>query len=399
MLVIDDHISNVSLLTGVLRAAGIEAITTLTDSRLAADAFTATRPDLVLLDLHMPFLDGIEVMAELHRLIEHDDFVPIIVLTADATPSSRRQALEAGAKDFLTKPFDNTEVTLRVKNLLESRLLYLGLRSQNADLAEEVRIREAHDNERTQARFDQIERVQYALQPGAMTTVFQPIVDLENEHVVGVEALTRFSLEPARTPDVWFREAAEVGLGNELELAAIATAVRHVHALPASASMSINLSPEVVLDERLAFALRGAPSDRIVIEITEHSQIADYAAVIEAIDRMRGKGFKFAVDDTGAGFAGLQQIIHLRPEIIKLDLQLTRGIDTDPIRRVVAVALGRVAHELRAEIVAEGIETASELEVLRQLGFALGQGYLLGRPQPIESIDWGSTTQRRSVAV
>ena len=159
--------------------------------------------------------------------------------------------------------------------------------------------------------------------------------------------------------------------------------------------ISVNLSPELLLDERLAVTLDGVDPHRVVIEITEHSRIDDYDSICTAIDRLRHDGFRFAIDDTGAGFAGLQQVINLRPEFIKLDLQLTRGIDADPVRRVVAVALARVALELGAVIVAEGIENDDERRVLQQLGIPFGQGFLLARPQPLDSIDWSLPPHQR----
>ena len=139
------------------------------------------RPDVVLLDLHMPYLDGLQVMAALSEVIDDDDFVPIVILTADATPTAREEALGAGAKDFLTKPFDNTEVVLRVKNLLESRLLYLGLRDENAELAERLRIGDTNDRALDEERGAQVSRVEQALRPESRSTVFQPIVELGTE--------------------------------------------------------------------------------------------------------------------------------------------------------------------------------------------------------------------------
>jgi cyclic di-GMP phosphodiesterase len=141
ILVVDDQESNVQLLERLLRLKGYERIETLTDSRLAVQQFIATRPDLVLLDLRMPHLSGLEVLEELHPLIGAEEYLPILILTADTAPETRQTALSMGAKDFLNKPFDTVEVLLRIRNLLETRFLYLQLRDQNALLDRKVRER------------------------------------------------------------------------------------------------------------------------------------------------------------------------------------------------------------------------------------------------------------------
>jgi cyclic di-GMP phosphodiesterase len=138
---VDDQESNVQLLERLLRLKGYERIETLTDSRLAVQQFIATRPDLVLLDLRMPHLSGLEVLEELHPLIGAEEYLPILILTADTAPETRQTALSMGAKDFLNKPFDTVEVLLRIRNLLETRFLYLQLRDQNALLDRKVRER------------------------------------------------------------------------------------------------------------------------------------------------------------------------------------------------------------------------------------------------------------------
>jgi putative two-component system response regulator len=141
ILVVDDQESNVQLLERLLRLKGYEQIESITDSRLTVERFLATRPDLILLDLRMPHLSGLEVLEELQPLIGVEEYLPILILTADTAPETRQTALSMGAKDFLNKPFDAVEVLLRIRNLLETRLLYLQLRDQNAVLDRKVRER------------------------------------------------------------------------------------------------------------------------------------------------------------------------------------------------------------------------------------------------------------------
>ncbi len=141
ILIIDDEEPNVRLLGRVLIKAGLENFISTTDSREAAVLFTDFEPDLVLTDWLMPEVDGLAVITQLRSLMATDDFLPIVVLTADTTPQTRKRALIAGATDFLTKPFDQFEVLLRIENLLKTRLSHLALQAQNFTLEECVRQR------------------------------------------------------------------------------------------------------------------------------------------------------------------------------------------------------------------------------------------------------------------
>ncbi|MEX0835522.1 MAG: EAL domain-containing protein, partial [Nitriliruptor sp.] len=186
--------------------------------------------------------------------------------------------------------------------------------------------------------------------------------------------------EPRRPPNEWFDEAASVGRGNELELAAAEAALAQLGRIPDDVFLSINLSPEVVLDPALPALLDAVPPDRLVLELTEHAPVRDYDELLGRLEVLRARGIRTAVDDAGAGFAGLQHVLRLRPDILKLDIALTSGIDHDPARRALSTALVAFAAEIGAVIVAEGIETAGELRTLRDLGVPWGQGYHLARP-------------------
>src|ERR1700682_4692153 len=141
ILIVDDQEQNVRLLERLLQHAGYTTLESTTDPRLVLPLFSEFQPDLILLDLNMPQLDGFGVMRELAGHIATDDYLPILVLTADVSPEAKRRALAAAAKDFLTKPFDRTEVVLRVDNLLHARFLHRELQRQNELLEEQVRDR------------------------------------------------------------------------------------------------------------------------------------------------------------------------------------------------------------------------------------------------------------------
>jgi len=251
-----------------------------------------------------------------------------------------------------------------------------------ADLAAgqiEARVRQtAHET-------DTLERVSNVIKRDDLAVVYQPIYDLSTNQVAGVECLARFPDNAARGPDEWFAEAANVGLGIDLELTAIRAALRGLQHLPSDLYLAVNVSPDTILSGGVERVLAEVPDGRMVLEVTEHAIIGDYVRFREALDPLRGR-VRIAIDDAGAGYSGLRHILDIRPDIIKLDMSLTRGIDKDPARSALARALIAFAADIGSTIVAEGIETAAELKVLETLGAHAGQGYHLQRPKPISAL-------------
>lgn len=223
-------------------------------------------------------------------------------------------------------------------------------------------------------------RIETVLLHRAITMTYQPIVDLKSGLVAGCEALARFPGNPSRPPDVWFAEAQAVGLGAELQLLAVDRALQQLSQLPADSYLSVNVGHDVAIRPELRALLEQFDCRRLVIEITEHLQVDDYAGLTAAVSAFRALGARLAIDDTGAGFAGFSHILRLAPELIKLDRVLTTGVDSDPARQALAAALVSFAGATRSQVIAEGIETAGELAVVRRLGIHFGQGYFLARP-------------------
>jgi PAS domain S-box-containing protein len=223
----------------------------------------------------------------------------------------------------------------------------------------------------------------------AMMTAFQPILCLGTGAVIGAEALTRFITSPVRSPETWFADAASIGRGPDLEFLAMETALLAAAKLPAHLYVTVNLSPGACLDPRLSEILQrsGLPAGRIVVEVTERSAVADYEPLAAALARLRRSGLRVAVDDAGAGFASMRHILQLKPELIKLDRTIIAGIDTDPSHRCLGMAMVSFAAGIGAILVAEGIETQTELATVTGLGMKAGQGYLLGRPS-VRPEDW-----------
>ncbi|MGI8609975.1 MAG: EAL domain-containing protein [Candidatus Dormibacteria bacterium] len=230
---------------------------------------------------------------------------------------------------------------------------------------------------------EQVQRIQQVINEGLITMVFQPIIDLQTREVRGVESLARLTAEPRRTPDLWFIEATNVGLGVDLELQAIRAALLQLPLLPPTVYMSINASPATAAAPALAEVLDKVPLGRVVLEVTEHDAVSDYEALMDSLKDLRARGLRLAVDDMGSGYANLRHILRLAPDIIKLDVELTRGIHLDTPKRALASSFANFAREIGAKIVAEGMETKEEFETLKQLGVQLGQGYYLARPGPL----------------
>jgi EAL domain-containing protein (putative c-di-GMP-specific phosphodiesterase class I) len=218
------------------------------------------------------------------------------------------------------------------------------------------------------------------LRADGLRMVYQPIVDVTTGLVVGFESLARFTSDPYRTPDIWFAEAGQVGRLVELESQAIRLALAGAAGLPDSVYVTVNASPETIVKGALADVLRGQPLERLVVEVTEHQAIERYEDIAEAIAPLQRRGLRIAIDDAGAGYASFRHVLNLHPHIVKLDNSITRAIDVDRSRRALAAALCGFAAETGCGIVAEGVETAAELDAVRALGIGKAQGYHLGRP-------------------
>ena len=385
VLIVDDKEANTSLLAMILSRAGLGSIATCNDSREVPTLLMDYSPDLILLDLHMPHLDGFALLEIINRRAA-GQFLPVLVLTADTTRDAVHRALRLGAHDFLTKPFDVEEVTMRVRNLLRTRMTYLELRRHNSRLQDHLESF-ASLSETTQDSWDvRRTRIEGVLAAGGPRMVFQPVVDLRTERVVGYEALARFDNEPARGPDQWFIEADSVGLGVDLEVQAVRAALTHLPQLTTGEFLAVNVSPATALADLQTQLGAHTPWDRVVLELTEHVLIEDYASIQHALQSLRDAGASLSVDDTGAGFASLRHILNLVPDYVKLDISLCRGVDHDPARRALASALVTFTQDTNAVIIAEGIETPEERATLLNLGVSHGQGYLLGRPGPLPEL-------------
>jgi EAL domain-containing protein (putative c-di-GMP-specific phosphodiesterase class I) len=225
--------------------------------------------------------------------------------------------------------------------------------------------------------------------------VVQPIVDRRTGRVHAYEALARFETRGTDSPLHWFALADEFGRRAELELACLDAALKLLDELPAGARLSVNLSGPVLVGAG-AQALLAARADvsRLIVEVTEEALVQRDASLEAALAPLLARGASFAVDDMGAGYSGLRQITALHPAYLKLDRSLVRGIDSDPDRAALMRALVGYGEHTGALLVAEGVETAAELEAVAAVGVQLIQGYYFGRPAaPWPEVAVGGVTQ------
>jgi EAL domain-containing protein (putative c-di-GMP-specific phosphodiesterase class I) len=356
----------------------MELVGAASDADQAIGLAREHRPDVAVLDVKMPRGGGPRAARQIRAASPN---TRMVALSAYGDRVAVVEMLKAGAIGYLLKGTSADDIRQAIRRAVEGQApVDAEVAGQLIQELSEQLEREEREGEERRIR---IRRIKGVLAGEGLTMLFQPIFDLAHGTLLGAEALARFESEPYRPPNVWFAEAQTVGLGLDLELAAVNEALGVLDELKPGAFLSVNLSPEVAAAPEFAATLAGLPGERIVIEVTEHAPIGDYQALMRALDGLRLLGVRLAIDDAGAGYASLKHILQLSPDFIKLDITLTQGIDTDTARRALAKALIAFASETGSAIVAEGIETQEELDELRALGVIFGQGYYLARPGPL----------------
>jgi EAL domain-containing protein (putative c-di-GMP-specific phosphodiesterase class I)/CheY-like chemotaxis protein len=366
----------------------MEVVGTAMDADGAASLAATLHPDVAVVDVRMPGGGGAKAAREIKACSPE---TRIVALSAFDDPDVVLGMLESGAAGYMVKDASGAEIVACIRRSANGQAVLA--ESITGSVIDELVRRVQRPVEEAETLEQKIARVRQMVERSEFHTVFQPILDLRSSRVVGLEALSRF---PDRSPDVWFEDAAAAGLNEDLELATLQLALKTAGQLPEGLYLSVNLSPATMTQPRFAEVLNGFPLDRLVIEVTEHAPVEDYDALDAVVAPLRAAGCRLAVDDVGAGFSSLRHILRLAPDIIKLDLSLTRHIDSDPPRRALATALISFASAIKAAIVAEGIETQDEVDALRALGVTYGQGYHLSRPQPlqVEHVDLQNLAQR-----
>jgi EAL domain-containing protein (putative c-di-GMP-specific phosphodiesterase class I) len=370
VLLIDDDFSVRKLHAKVLSRAGFAVETAGSAAEALSSLERGLRVGAIVTDLHMPGVDGLAFMRSVRKL---DLDVPVIVVTGYPSFESAVRVIEYGGFRYLTKPAPAEELVGTVRSAVAMHRLAL-LKRRALELYESERWHFG-DHASLEMSFDQaIDQLWMA---------FQPIVNQRKREIVGYEALVR-SYHPAlATPGPLLSAAERLGRVTELGQRIRRHVVDAVTAAPLETLIFMNLHAADLNDDALyskSSALCGCAS-RVVLEITERSSLDRVQDVKARARLLRDMGYKLAIDDLGAGYAGLSSFSQLEPDIAKLDMSLVRDIDGSPPKQSIVRSMLDVCHkELGVTVVCEGVETTAERDTLDQLGCETQQGYLFGRP-------------------
>jgi EAL domain-containing protein (putative c-di-GMP-specific phosphodiesterase class I)/CheY-like chemotaxis protein len=365
VLVVDDEPAIRRVLSDFLKMEGF-SVDMAADGEAAVSRLSEDQYDVVISDLKMPKLGGLELLAEVARL--NPDALTI-VMTGFGTVDTAIHAMKAGAFDYILKPF-------KVDVVLATIVQGLARRRKEA---------EQRYTPFAPARATRALKSSFRRAVDTLWLAFQPILTGDGRQVYGHEVLLR-SDEPNLTDPLQVLEAAEL-LGSLDELGRVIRerAVEAFVQLPSDGLMFVNLHPKDLADPALFLATEPLSSiaNRVVLEITERSSLEKLDKVAERIAALRRMGFRIAIDDLGAGYAGLTTLAQLEPEIVKLDMSLVRDVHTNDMKRKIIRSITQLAREIGALVVAEGVENQAELDVVVELGCDFVQGFYFARPERV----------------
>jgi EAL domain-containing protein (putative c-di-GMP-specific phosphodiesterase class I) len=367
-LVVDDDESVLRAHGRMLTNAGYH-VETAVDGDAATHAIEGSSFDVIFSDIDMPGMDGLQL---LDKVRERDLDVPVVLITGNPNVDTAMRAMEQGAMRYLAKP---VEMSALIKVAADAVRLHriAKAKRQALDLAGGVD-RFFGDRAGLTASFDR------ALE--SLYMVYQPIVTWSGRQVYAYEALLR-SREPTLPHPGAVLDAAErLGRVHELGRLIRARAVTPSTPFPSGSLLFVNLHPSDLQDEELFHP--NAPltkaASRIVLEITERASLDGIRDVRARIASLRKLGFRIAVDDLGAGYAGLTSFTLLEPDIVKLDMALVRDVHKEPKKQMVVKTMITMCKELGITVTCEGIEVADERDELARAGCDLMQGYLFAKP-------------------
>ncbi len=321
-------------------------------------------PDLILLDRNLPDIEGLKVCQRIRedRRLEH---ISIIVLTARNVASERIEGFSLGADDCISKPIDDEELIARMESVLRRNQVFRQVEEEQGALATELK---------------------KILNEEMITPYFQPIYSMKTLLPIGLEALSRPPTSGLiDNAEFLFKTALILDMYSEVEMSCWKTAVARWKKIANQKKLFLNCTPYFIesgrLNEGFISSLDIDPQS-IVLEITERTAIQKYDVFLRELDRFRGIGIKIAVDDVGSGFASLDTVVEIRPDIVKIDRQLVKELHKDELKYNIMQAIITFCKKSNVLTVAEGIEEEAELEAVNELGVDAVQGYLMARPAP-----------------
>lgn len=372
VLVVDDDVVIRRLCAVTLEAEGWQ-VTTAPGGEEAIEIAAANRDqlDCIVSDVNMPGGGGFELLRQMR---DRDEDVPVLLMTGDPSLEGAVTAIEGGAVCYLAKPFSPESLAESVARASRRHGVSRMRRRAIALLAQMGGGDEQSERDEVVARFER------AIE--GLWMAFQPIIETRGSALFAFEALLRTEEESLRRPDLFLGVAERLGRIQEVGRAIRCAVARRAADAPANALLFVNVHGLELNDEDLYSA--SAPltriASRVVLEITERVALDGVPDASARIAMLRRLGFRIAVDDLGAGYAGLASLAALEPDIVKLDMSLVRGIETHVTKRRVVGAMATLTRELGARVVAEGVETASERAAIDLAGVDLLQGYLIGKP-------------------
>ena len=373
ILVVDDERDLLDVLGAMLSDAGWQ-VDTAADGREALSLVDANRYEVVLSDIDMPAMDGVQLLREIRG---RDLDVPVLLITGHPRVDTAVEALEHGALRYLRKPIRERDLVSAVEDA--SRLHRMARLKREALAAVGLEDRLPADRAGLEARFGQ------AL--ASLRLVFQPIVRAADGSVFGYEALVRTGEPSIPHPGALFEAAERLRRVHEVGGAVRDRAAAFLARVP-SLTLFVNLHALELTDDSLlspAAALSGHARS-VVLELTERSSFEHVPNLRARVSLLRRLGYRLAVDDLGAGYAGLTSFAALNPHVVKLDMSLVRGADHEPVKQRLIGSMATLCKEFGIMVVAEGIETPAERDTVTSLGCDLIQGFLIGRPAEAEAV-------------
>jgi len=373
VLVVDDERSLLEVLATMLAEAGWQ-VDTAPDGRAALGLVDTQRYEVVLSDIDMPGINGVQLLREIRA---RDLDVPVLLITGHPRVETAVEALEHGALRYLQKPLRERDLLLAVEDA--ARLHRMARLKREALAAIGLEDRLPADRAGLETRFG------HAL--ATLRLVFQPILRAVDGTVFGYEALVRSSEPSIPHPGALFETAERLGRVHEVGGVVRDRAAAFLTRLP-SLTLFVNLHALELMDDSLlspAAALSGH-AQSVVLELTERSSFEHVPNLRARVSLLRRLGYRLAVDDLGAGYAGLNSFAALNPHVVKLDMTLVRGADSEPVKQRVIGSMASLCKEFGIMVVAEGIETPAERDTVIALGCDLIQGFLIGRPLEAEAV-------------
>jgi EAL domain-containing protein (putative c-di-GMP-specific phosphodiesterase class I) len=370
VLVVDDEDSVRAVLTRILGESDFN-VSSARSAREALELMSGNHFDTIVADLVMPDMSGLQFLSEVRK---RDRELPFIILTGHPTLESALIALKESTFRYLTKPCQPEELREAVREAAGLYRLAILKRRALADMTSGAWKR---------GDYADVSR-QFEAALDGLWIAFQPIIDWPHQSVFGFEALVRSTSGAMGNPGLLFDAAERLGQEHTLGRKIRYLVSKAIQQAPSDAAIFVNLHSADLNDPELfsATAPLAQHASRVVLEITERASLDRVKDIPRCMQTLRDLGFRIAVDDLGAGYAGLSSFSQLEPDIVKLDMSLIRGIEksnrkSSIVRSMIAVCAG----ELRTQVVCEGVETDGECKTLADLGATLLQGYLFGKPE------------------